>query len=144
MKTRTRLDWAVLTIAVITLASGVSQLVAPHFVLDMVAAQSTPTSAHFFAIIGMFMALFGAALFHASVSSPPDAIVVLWAGVQKFAAVAAVGVGVERAIFSPAALLIASFDLVSGVVVFAYWLTVRQPHRHLLAVHNSSAAVVSS
>jgi hypothetical protein len=52
--------------------------------------------------------------------------VVFCAGVQKLGASAAVALGVRRRIFSPLALIVAGFDLLSGIVAFAYWRRVRE------------------
>lgn len=47
-------------------------------------------------------------------------MVILWAGLQKFGAVAGVGIGVLHGIFAPLALLVSVFDFVSGVLILAY------------------------
>jgi len=111
----------VLAIAVLTLLSGLVQLSVPGLLLNILGAESTPTSRHFFAIVGMFMFLFGGALWHALLSRPVQQVVVLWTALQKVGACTAVGLGVLNAIFSPLALLVASFDLFSAVVIFWYW-----------------------
>jgi uncharacterized membrane protein YidH (DUF202 family) len=127
MKKRTLLYWALLAIAVITILSGLLQVVLPGLVLSIVSAESNPTSRHFFAIIGMFMVLFGGVLLQALLSPVHHPIIVLWASLQKFGAAVAVGLGVaHHAIFSPLALLIAGFDFVSGLLGFWYWLDIRQ------------------
>ena len=126
MMSRLWLSRAILAIALITIASGAGQLFLPGVVLRVVGAEITPTSAHFFAIVGMFMVLFGGALFQAVRSDSPQQVAVLWAGLQKFGASGAVGLGVIRGIFSPVALGVAGFDLLSGVLVLWYWSTTRQ------------------
>lgn len=126
MRHRSLLYYLVMAIAAITLVSGLVQMVAPRFVLRMVGAQITPTSAYFFGIVGMFMLLFGGALLHEVFSTPSQPIIALWAALQKFGAVAAVILGVLRGIFSPLALLVSSFDLVSAVIIFAYWSRIRK------------------
>jgi|HubBroStandDraft_4_1064222.scaffolds.fasta_scaffold297575_2 hypothetical protein len=120
MKSGGILYWLLLIIAVVTLISGVVQLVDPSFVLQIVAAEQTATTRHFFGIVGMFMALFGGMLTHALLRAEDPSIVLLWAGLQKLGASAAVGLGVLNHIFSSMALLIASFDLLSGVLIFVY------------------------
>lgn len=114
------LDLSLFAIAIITIVSGLLQLIMPSLVLQIVSAETTPTSQHFFAIIGMFMLLFGGALLQALISPQPQAVVLIWAGLQKFGAAIAVGLGVIKLIFSPFALLIAGFDLLSGVLIFWY------------------------
>lgn len=116
-----RLRLALVAIGVITVVSGLGQLVVPGFVLDVLDASSTPTSRHLFAIVGMFMAVVGGLVVHA-LSRPGDhAIVVLWGGLQKLGAAAAVAVGVARGIFSPLALLVAGFDLASAALAAWYY-----------------------
>ena len=53
-----RLRAAVAAVAAITVVSGLGQLVVPGVVLDVLGAESTPTTRHFFAILGMFLAVF--------------------------------------------------------------------------------------
>ncbi len=110
-----------LVISVLTVASGAGQLVKPDLVLGLVGGESTATSRHFFAIVGMFMVLFGGMLLHALLTAGNHSVAVLWAGAQKLGAAAAVGIGVAKSLFGPLALGVAGFDLVSGVLIFAYY-----------------------
>jgi hypothetical protein len=118
--------WILVGIAVITIISGLVQLIAPGLELRMLSAEATPTSRHFFAIVGMFMVLFGGAFLNALCSPTHHPIVVFWAGLQKFGAFAAVGLGVLHHIFSPLALFVAIFDLLSGVLMLWYWRKIRE------------------
>jgi hypothetical protein len=114
--------WRVLVvIAAATVLSGVVQMLRPAIVLGVVGGEATPTSSHFFGIVGMFMLLFGGAMLQALFSDTPQRIVVFWASLQKLGAAAAVGLGVSHAIFSSTALLVAGFDLGSGVLGFWYY-----------------------
>jgi len=126
VRPRSLLEWLVALIAAITVISGLTQALAPRFILAMIGGQATPTSEHFFGIIGMFMLLFGGALLHEVLSPLPQPIVALWAALQKVGAVAAVGLGVSKHIFSPLALLVASFDLISALFIFLYWSRIRK------------------
>jgi len=108
-------------ISVITVLSGITQMVNPGLILGLIGAQTAPAARHFFAIIGMFMLLFGGALLHELRGPVRQPIVALWAGFQKLGAFAAVSLGVVLAIFSPLALLVAGFDLLSGVLILWYW-----------------------
>jgi hypothetical protein len=126
MKAKNFPYWLLIGIAVITIFSGLFQMIAPGFELRLLSAEATPAARHFFAIIGMFMVLFGGALLHALCSPADHPIVVFWAGLQKFGAFAAVGLGVLHHIFSPLALFVATFDLLSGVLVFYYWRSIRR------------------
>jgi hypothetical protein len=109
-----------LAISALTVASGLGQLLKPDLVLGLVGGESTPASRHFFGIVGMFMVLFGAMLLHALLTAGNHSVAVLWAGAQKLGAAAAVGLGVAKGIFSPLALGVAGFDLLSGLLILAY------------------------
>jgi hypothetical protein len=115
------LRWCVLAIGVATVLSGALQLALPDFVLGFVAGPADAMAAHFFAIVGMFMLLFGALLLHTLLAGQDNPrVVLLWCALQKLGASAAVGIGVARGIFTTTALLIAAFDFVSGLIFFWY------------------------
>ena len=116
---------ALLAISVITVLSGAGQLVCPGIVLHIVGGEASPTSLHFFGIIGMFMVLFGGLMWQALRAPTPQPIPLFWAALQKVGAAAAVGIGVKHGLFSMIALLVASFDLFSGVLALWYWSKVR-------------------
>ncbi len=116
----------VAAIGVITIVSGAGQVVAPGFVLGQLAVETNPASLHFFAIVGMFMVLFGGLLLHGMYRVPSQPVALLWAGLQKFGASAAVGIGVMNDVFSPLAWLVAGFDLLSGALILAYWRAVKE------------------
>ncbi|MFA9443758.1 patatin [Egicoccus sp. AB-alg6-2] len=112
---------AVLTIAAITVVSGLLQLLAPAFVLTLVGGSTTPTTEHFFAIIGMFMAIVGGLVLHAELASDSREVALLWGALQKYGAAIAVALGVGRGLFGALALLVAGFDLVSGGLMTWHW-----------------------
>ena len=116
---------ALIAIAVITIVSGAVQLLAPSLVLRTVGGEVTPATAHFFAIIGMFMVLFGGLLWQSVRAQPVLAVPLFWAALQKVGAAAAVGLAVSRGLLAPVSLLVASFDLVSGAIALWYWRQVR-------------------
>ena len=120
------LYWVLLIIAISTVVSGLVQLVNPGFVLGLVGAEQSLTANHFFAIVGMFMVLFGGLLWQALASAAAPPMVLLWAGLQKFGASAAVGLGAARHVFGSTSLLVAGFDLLSGILIFVYWASVRK------------------
>lgn len=107
-------------VSAITMVSGVVQIVAPGFILKMVGAQITPTSMHFFAIVGMFMFLFGGLTLHAVYSAVPSRVAVLWSMLQKFGASIAVAVGIFNGIFSMLAAVVAGFDFLSAILLLLY------------------------
>lgn len=115
------LNLIVLLISVATVLSGLTQVFVPGFVLNVVGASVTPTSSHFFAIVGMFMALFGGLMLHAVYSEYPNRVAILWCALQKLGAFVAVGLGILNGIFSIMAGGVALFDLFSGLL-FLYYL----------------------
>lgn len=112
-----RLELVVAAIAIGTLGAGLFQVVFPGVVLDIIDGDSSKTPAHFFAIVGMFMALFGGLVLHSLYRDEAIALVVGWASVQKLGASIAVGLGVARDVFGALALAVAVFDLASFVVM---------------------------
>lgn len=126
-KPRDWLFWLLSAIAVMTVVTGAVQAAAPAFVLNLLHTEVTPASAHFFRIVGMFMALFGGAMLHALFSREDHPIVVLWGALQKFGASVAVTIGVFQGVFSSLAWLVAVTDLLSGVAALWYWQRIRSP-----------------
>jgi hypothetical protein len=116
---------ALLAISVITMLSGAAQVIAPGVVLHVVGGEATPATMHFFAIIGMFMVLFGGLMWQALRAPTPQPIPLFWAALQKVGAAVAVGLGVSRGLFGPLALAVASFDLFSGILALWFWSKVR-------------------
>jgi hypothetical protein len=114
-----RLGGIVSLIGLITIVSGAVQMVAPALVLRAVGGEPSPSTDQFFGTVGMFMVLFGGLTVHGVRAQSTPAL--LWAGLQKVGAVAAVAVGVTRALLSPVALGVASFDLLSAVLILACW-----------------------
>jgi len=111
----------VILISLATIFSGLAQLFVPSFVLKLIGAEVTATSAHFFAIVGLFMALFGGLMLHAIYNPTPQRPAILWCAFQKLGAFVVVGLGIFNGIFAPIAVGIALFDLFSGLI-FLYYL----------------------
>jgi len=126
MKSKPLLSGLLVVISLLTILSGLFQMVATSFLLRMLSAEITPGGVHFFAIVGMFMVLFGGMLLQALMNPVHDPVIVFWAGMQKFGAAIAVGLGVSYAIFSKFALLVAGFDLLSAVLIISYWISLRE------------------
>jgi len=108
-------------ISVITIASGLAQLLLPGFVLGFIGAETNLLADHFFRIIGMFMALFGGLLLHTVYNAIPGRTAVIWCALQKLGAAAMVGVAVWDGLFSQLALGVAAFDLLSALLLFSYF-----------------------
>jgi hypothetical protein len=119
------LNLLVVGISLATIVSGLAQVVAPAFVLGVIGAGITPTTAHFFAIVGMFMALFGGLMLHTVYSARSGTVAILWCALQKLGACVAVGLGILQGIFSEMAAGVAAFDLLSGVLFLYYLKTIK-------------------
>ena len=130
--------WALQAIAWITIVSGMGMMVMPGILLALLDAGTDPTSRHTFGIEGMFMVLFGGLLLHGLKRPRENGVAVLWGGVQKLAAFGAVTLGVLRGVFSPLALTVSVFDLVSGVAVLSYLALLRREQRAPVASHTRS------
>lgn len=122
-----RLRAVVAAIAALTVLSGLGQLLLPGTVLDLLGAESTATTRHVFAIVGMFMAVVGGVTLQALLVEPTPAFVVLWCAVQKLGAFLAVTVGVLRDIFDGVAMAVALFDLLTAVLAAMLWRRLRAP-----------------
>jgi len=114
------LHWLLVIISISTLISGIVQMFAPSFILGLISAEITPATKQCFGTIGMFMALFGGMLLHVLLARQMVMPVFLWAGLQKIGAFIAVGIGVFHEIFGPRSLIVAGFDLLSGILIFVY------------------------
>jgi hypothetical protein len=112
-------------VSALTMISGLVQVFVPGFVLKVVGAQITPTTTHFFAIVGMFMFLFGGLTLHTVYSASPSRVTILWSAFQKFGASIAVGIGIINGIFSMLAAGVATFDFVSGIILILYLKTLK-------------------
>lgn len=120
---------SVFFIGVITIFSGLSQMIRPDIVLSIISdAPQTPGGNHSFAIVGMFMVLFGGLLVHALSTESQSPTAVLWCTFQKFGAAFAVALGVNNGLFSSLALLVAGFDLLSFFAMFAFWYSIKNNH----------------
>src|SRR5215475_5688689 len=114
------LHWLLVLISISTVVSGIVQIFAPSFILGLISAEVTPATKQCFGTIGMFMFLFGGLLLQVLLSRQVIEPVFLWAGLQKVGAFIAVGLGVFHEVFGPKALIVAGFDLLSGILIFIY------------------------
>lgn len=122
-----KLRITVLAIGAVTVVSGGAQVAAPRFVLGMIGADQSATSAQLFATVGAFMVVVGGALTHVAIKGSELQVVLFWSTVQKVMAVAAVCLGVAAGVFGPAALGVAAFDLISAGFIAAYALRAHRP-----------------
>ena len=123
---RTKLERILLAIGVATVASGALQAIAPERLLRLLSAKDDETDRTLFATIGMFMVITGGTLVHGLLTPGRQPVIVLWSAAQKLGASAAVTIGVTRKVFSPLALLVAAFDLLSGILAAIHWARIRK------------------
>lgn len=110
-----------LAIAGLTALSGATQLLAPALVLRLVGGPAGPEARFLFAILGMFMVLFGGLALQAlRASATVQPLPIRWAALQKLGAAGAVGLGVVKGVFGPVATLVAAFDLLTGILFLVY------------------------
>lgn len=128
-KNKDKLYWALVFIAAITVLSGLVQMLKPDFILTIISGEQMPGNLHSFAIVGMFMVLFGGLLLHALFSCDHHPIAIFWSGLQKIGAFAAVSLGVYKGVFSWLALGVAIFDLASGLLILYYCVVVKKSMR---------------
>jgi hypothetical protein len=115
------LSLLVILISIATVLTGLVQMINPSFILKIIAAEISQTTMHFFSIIGMFMALFGAMMLHAIYSSYKNEAAIFWAAIQKLGAAVAVGLGILHGVFNVLSGAVALFDLVSGIIFLYYY-----------------------
>jgi hypothetical protein len=113
-------------IAAATALTGATQAASPGFVLRLLDAETSRTSEHFFAIVGMFMVLFGGATLQALLSLKHHPIVIFWSALQKLGASLAVAIGAANGVFSKLGWIVAVVDLLSGFLALWYWKRIRQ------------------
>lgn len=119
------LNLLVVLISLITILSGLMQLIMPAFVLNLIGADISPISSHLFSIVGMFMALFGGLMLHTVYSAHTSNEAILWCAFQKLGAFVAVSLGIIKGLFAIFAFGVAFFDLFSGIL-FLYYLKTRK------------------
>ncbi len=116
---------ALVAISALTVVSGAVQALAPRGLLRFLMAEDDATARHFFGTIGMFMVVVGGGLLNALLRPGRDPVIVFWAALQKLGAAVAVGLGVRRRVFSPLALGVAFFDLLSALLAAEHWRRIR-------------------
>lgn len=116
----------VVLISVATILSGIIQMISPGFILRLVGAEQTLTTLHFFAIVGMFMFLFGGLMLCTVYQAIVNRTTVFWCALQKLGASVAVILGIAHGIFQLPAAGVALFDGCSGLLFLYYILILRK------------------
>ena len=114
------IDPIIILISVVTLLTGIIQIIAPALILRLLGAEVSLTTIQIFATIGMFIAIFGGMLLHAIFTSSFHSRTILWSSFQKFGASAAIFIGICNGLFAPIATLAAVFELLSGILFIYY------------------------
>lgn len=112
-------------IAILTAVSGAVEMAVPGLVLDLLGAEVTATTEQLFATVGMFMVVVGGLVAQVLRRPRPDPDVLLWGGLQKLGAFLAVLIAVLRGVFSPIALAVAFFDLLTAALMAVLWVDMR-------------------
>lgn len=108
-------------IAAVTVVTGLTQLIAPAWVLAFIAPAPGTLGLHFFATVGMFMVITGAMFLQSLLVRSAEAAIPLWIGVQKIAAAILVAWAIMRGLLAPLAYAVAAFDAISGAIAFVFW-----------------------
>ena len=108
-------------IAVSTVLTGLLLLIAPDWLLGIIAHDQTALAAHFFATVGMFMVITGAMFLQTLLARSREPAVPLWIGIQKAAGAALVAWAVVRGLLIPLSYLVAAYDAVTALLAFAFW-----------------------
>lgn len=114
-----------LIIALLTLLTGLTQMLAPQFILNLIGVEINPTIKLLFAIVGMFMFLFGGIIGHALYNEDQSRVALFWSGIQKFGASVAVFLAVAQGVFTSITLAVSAFDLLTSVLIFVYLRTMK-------------------
>lgn len=126
MLTKNLLLKSVFFIALITVVSGLTQMLMPELVLSIVGGSTaSPGGNYSFGIVGMFMVLFGGLCIHALSTEKQEPLVIFWCALQKLGAAIAVTLAVCQDLFSWLALLVSGFDFLSFVLLLVFWWSIK-------------------
>jgi hypothetical protein len=101
--------------------TGLLLLLAPDWLLSIIAHDQTALAAHFFATVGMFMVITGAMFLQSLLARSREPAIPFWIGVQKAAGAALVAWAVLRGLLIPLAYLVAAFDAITALLVLVLW-----------------------
>jgi hypothetical protein len=119
-KARSRADWLLIAVAIITILSGLIQIIMPETILNTMGVSAARETIYFFRIVSLLAGLFGGALLHAALSGQDMPIILLWASLQKLLGAAAVILAVLSGLLASGALAAAGYDLIAGLFILWY------------------------
>jgi hypothetical protein len=119
-KERNWADWLLIAAAVITLLSGLIQLIIPEIILNIMGVIPSAETIYFFRIVSLLTGLFGGAVLHSTFYPQSQAIILLWASLQKLLGAAAVILAVISGLLASGALAAAGYDFLAGLFMLWY------------------------
>jgi hypothetical protein len=120
-QTRHWTEWLLILIAVITVLSGIGQLLLPDAALALMNITPLPETRYLFRLVSLLTALFGGALLHTAFPGQYQSTVLLWAGLQKLLGAAAVLLAVLNGLIAAPTLLIAAYDALAGLTILWFY-----------------------
>lgn len=113
-------------IAIITVLTGSAQMLASEVMLQLIGADASSVSQHWFTTVGMFMVITGAMFAQTLWSRSKERAVPFWIGVQKLAAAALVAWAYAKGQANALVLLVAAFDFASAALAFLFAYRIHQ------------------
>lgn len=118
---RSTTEWLLIAIAVVTVLSGLVQLVTPDAALTFMGISTSDETVYLFRLVSLLTALFGGALLHTALTGRFERTVLVWAALQKVLSAAAVLLAFVGAILASGTLIVAGYDFLAGLFVFWFW-----------------------
>ncbi len=115
-----------IVIAIITVLTGSAQMLASGLMLQIIGADASPVSQHWFTTVGMFMVITGAMFAQTLWARSKERAVPLWIGVQKLAAAVLVTWAFAKGQTNALVLFVGAFDFASAVLAFLFVYRIHQ------------------
>lgn len=119
-KNRSWVDWLLIAVAIITILSGLIQIIMPETILNTMGISPVSETIYFFRIVSLLTGLFGGGLLHAALFSQDMPVILLWASLQKLLGAAAVILAVLSGLLASGALAAAGYDFITGLFILWY------------------------
>jgi len=119
-KQRNWASWLLIAVAIITIVSGLIQIILPETILNTMGLSPASETIYFFRIVSLLTVLFGGVLLHAALSGQEQPIILLWASLQKILGAAAVILAVLSGLLASGALAAAGYDFAAGLFILWY------------------------
>jgi predicted phage tail protein len=119
-KQRNWADWLLITVAVITILTGLLQIIIPETILNSMGISPSSETTYFFRVLSLLIVLFGGALLQSALSGESMSVILLWASLQKLLGAAAVVLAVFSGLLTSGALAAAGYDFIAGLFLLWY------------------------